>query len=216
MHRTEREEESEFLVFASARFTLVCMLEWFFFFPQLFCFNKPPLYLLSRAWCYYWLFFSPLFFLKHVKRRELFYEPERQTFLTRSTRRSTTARAPWKVKTKVNQRRWWRLFSEVRGGTKAERDRRRRTVCWLFSHTWSQWWVASPSPTTGSTSSRWLWSFWTFSRRRWWFSTPTGSSRFAPFSVCSWRLWGTRKCRTSFDTTPCKLSCWIFASCSPA
>jgi hypothetical protein len=31
MHRTEREEESEFLVFASARFTLVCMLEWFFF-----------------------------------------------------------------------------------------------------------------------------------------------------------------------------------------
>jgi len=31
MHRTEREEESEFLVFASSRFTLVCMLEWFFF-----------------------------------------------------------------------------------------------------------------------------------------------------------------------------------------
>jgi hypothetical protein len=31
MHRTEREEESKFFVFASARFTLVCALEWFFF-----------------------------------------------------------------------------------------------------------------------------------------------------------------------------------------
>ena len=36
MHRTEREEESKFFVFASARFTLVCALEWFFFFRSSF------------------------------------------------------------------------------------------------------------------------------------------------------------------------------------